>query len=309
MSRIRIRNLQFRYAGPAGFRLAIASLDVDPGECVAVVGPSGSGKTTLLNLLAGTLLPSGGEIGVGETRVDRLSETGRRHFRGEQVGQVFQAFELLDYLTVEENVLLPRRIDPAARVDAAAWQRAGELLATVGLVDKAVQRPSRLSHGERQRVAMGRAIVREPRVFLLDEPLSNLDAKLRVQMRTEIARLQRRLGTTTIYVTHDQTEAMTLGDRVAVLRRGEVLQIGTPRQLYEQPANLFVAGFIGNPAMNLIDGEVSGRVFRAPHTEIPVTNAPEGAMTLGLMTSSTGRLGPRELDGDIRSPNESSIAT
>ena len=225
MSRIRIRNLQFRYAGPAGFRLAIASLDVDPGECVAVVGPSGSGKTTLLNLLAGTLLPSGGEIGVGETRVDRLSETGRRRFRVEQVGQVFQAFELLDYLTVEENVLLPRRIDPAARVDAAAWQRAGELLATVGLVDKAVQRPSRLSHGERQRVAVCRALLNRPKLLLADEPTGNLDQDNKQNVVDLLVEQARAHDSTLLMVTHDRS---LLGSFARVIDFEELAVGGSP---------------------------------------------------------------------------------
>ena len=205
MSRIRIRNLEFRYAGPAGFRLAIAGLEVDPRACVAIVGPSGSGKTTLLNLLAGTLLPSTGEIEVGETRVGGLPESARRQFRVGQVGQVFQAFELLEYLTVEENVLLPRLIDPAARVDAGARQRARELLATVGLADKTGQRPTRLSHGERQRVAVCRALLNRPKLLLADEPTGNLDQENKQNVVDLLVEQARSHGSTLLMVTHDRS--------------------------------------------------------------------------------------------------------
>ena len=205
MSRIRIRNLEFRYVGPAGFRLAIAGLEVGPGACVAIVGPSGSGKTTLLNLLAGTLLPSVGEIEVGGTRVDSLPEAQRRQFRLRQVGQVFQAFELLEYLTVEENVLLPRLIDPAARLDAAARQRARGLLATVGLADKGGQRPARLSHGERQRVAVCRALLNSPKLLLADEPTGNLDQDNKQNVVDLLVEQAKMHESTLLLVTHDRS--------------------------------------------------------------------------------------------------------
>ena len=224
MSRVRIRDLQFRYSGPAGFRLSIAGLEVEPGECVAIVGPSGSGKTTLLNLLAGTLLPWRGEIEIGEIRVDGLSESERRRFRVEQVGQVFQAFELLDYLTVEENILLPRLIDPAASVDAGARQRAQELLATVGLADKAGQRPSRLSHGERQRVAVCRALLNRPSLLLADEPTGNLDQENKQNVVDLLVEQARSHGSTLLMVTHDRS---LLGSFARVLDFNE-LAVGAP---------------------------------------------------------------------------------
>lgn len=205
MSRIHVRDLAFRYAGPAGFQLLVPGLEIDAGECVAVVGPSGSGKTTLLNLLAGTLLPSRGVIEVGNTHVENLSETERRRFRVEQVGQVFQAFELLDYLTVEENVLLPRLIDPATRVDRSARDRANELLATVGLADKAGQKPTRLSHGERQRVAVCRALLNRPRLLLADEPTGNLDQDNKQNVVDLLVAQAHSHESTLLMVTHDRS--------------------------------------------------------------------------------------------------------
>ena len=211
MSRIGISDLEFRYSGPAGFRLAIPSMQVASGECVAIVGPSGSGKTTLLNLLAGSLLPLAGEILVGETRVNALTERDRRRFRVERVGQVFQAFELLDYLTVVENVLLPRLIDPSALLDAAVRRRAGELLASVGLAGKESQWPARLSHGERQRVAVCRALLNRPSLLLADEPTGNLDQENKqnvVDMLVEQARFH---GSTLLMVTHDRSLLKSFG--------------------------------------------------------------------------------------------------
>jgi multiple sugar transport system ATP-binding protein len=221
-----------------------ASFTVQDGEFFILVGPSGCGKSTLLNMIVGLEAPSSGEIRVDGKRLNELDPKDRN------MAMVFQSYAIYPHMSVRDNMAFPLKLAklPAQEIERRIT-KAAEILELGGLLER---RPRALSGGQRQRVAMGRAIVREPQVFLLDEPLSNLDAKLRVQMRTELARLQRRLGTTTIYVTHDQTEAMTLGDRIAVLRQGEVQQVGTPRELYTRPRNLFVAGFIGAPAMNFL---------------------------------------------------------
>jgi ABC-type sugar transport system ATPase subunit len=226
------------------------NLNIADGEFLVLVGPSGCGKTTALRMVAGLEEISEGKVSVGGRVVNRVPS------RDRDVAMVFQSYALYPHLSVRQNIgfgLTLRKLPKAEirkRVDAAAK--------TLGLEDYLDRRPRNLSGGQRQRVAMGRAIVREPQAFLMDEPLSNLDAKLRVQMRAEIARIQRDLGVTTIYVTHDQTEAMTLGDRVAVMKKGELQQVAPPQELYDRPANLFVAGFIGSPAMNLLQGELSG---------------------------------------------------
>ena len=226
------------------------NLNIADGEFLVLVGPSGCGKTTALRMVAGLEEISEGRVSVGGRVVNRVPS------RDRDVAMVFQSYALYPHLSVRQNIgfgLTLRKLPKAEirkRVDAAAK--------TLGLEEYLDRRPRNLSGGQRQRVAMGRAIVREPQAFLMDEPLSNLDAKLRVQMRAEIARIQRDLGVTTIYVTHDQTEAMTLGDRVAVMKKGELQQVAPPQELYDRPANLFVAGFIGSPAMNLLQGELSG---------------------------------------------------
>jgi putative ABC transport system ATP-binding protein len=205
VSRIHVLDIEFRYPGPRGFQLAISELQTEAGECAAIVCPSGSGKTTLLNLLAGTLLPQRGELFVGDTCVNRLADKERRRFRIGQIGQVFQAFELLEYLTVEENVLLPRVIDPAAPVDKPAKQRAAELLSTVGLADKAGQRPSRLSHGERQRVAVCRALLNRPSLLLADEPTGNLDQENKQHVVDLLVEQAHSHGSGLLMVTHDRS--------------------------------------------------------------------------------------------------------
>jgi multiple sugar transport system ATP-binding protein len=224
------------------------NLDVADGEFVVLVGPSGCGKTTLLRMLAGLEEISEGEIRIAGDVVNDLDA------RDRDVAMVFQNYALYPHYDVRQNIgfgltvrKMPRR-EVRRRVEAIAR--------VLGLYDLLKRKPRQLSGGQRQRVAMGRAIVREPRAFLMDEPLSNLDAKLRVQMRAEISRIQRELNATTIYVTHDQVEAMTMGDRVAVLRQGDLQQTDAPQLLYDQPANLFVASFIGSPAMNLVEAEV-----------------------------------------------------
>jgi multiple sugar transport system ATP-binding protein len=231
------------------------SLEVADGELVTLVGPSGCGKSTLLRMIAGLE-----EISSGELRIDgvRVNDTPARE---RNLAMVFQSYALYPHLSLFENIAFPLRL--ARRPEEEVRRRVrevAELLQLAGLE----RRPAELSGGQRQRVAMGRAIVRHPRAFLFDEPLSNLDAKLRGHRRTEIARLQRTLGVTTVYVTHDQTEALTLGQRVAVLRAGTLQQVAPPRELYERPANLFVAGFIGTPPMNFLPARVESGAARLP---------------------------------------------
>src|SRR5438067_4856831 len=229
------------------------TLDVADGEFMILVGPSGCGKTTALRMVAGLEKPTSGTIAIGDRVVNGLSA------RDRDVAMVFQNYALYPHMTVRRNLAYPlrQRHTPAPEVD----RRVAEISAMLGLDDLLKRRPAQLSGGQRQRVAMGRALVREPKVFLLDEPLSNLDAKLRVQMRSELKRLHARLQVTTIYVTHDQVEAMTLGDRIAVLSWGRIQQLGAPQDIYEHPANVFVAGFIGSPPMNLLRGTArAGRV-------------------------------------------------
>jgi multiple sugar transport system ATP-binding protein len=221
------------------------NLDVHDGEFVVFVGPSGCGKTTALRMIAGLEEVSEGEIRIGERVVNDLQP------RDRDVAMVFQNYALYPHMTVAENIGFALRMRKMSKEEARP--RIQETARILGLVDHLDRKPRQLSGGQRQRVAMGRAIVREPQVFLMDEPLSNLDAKLRVQMRAEISRIQRHLNVTTVYVTHDQVEAMTMGDRVAVLRRGLLQQFEPPQRLYEQPANLFVASFIGSPAMNMLE--------------------------------------------------------
>jgi multiple sugar transport system ATP-binding protein len=243
---------------------------IDDGEFVVLVGPSGCGKSTLLRMIAGLENITGGEISIGERVVNRLPPKER------DVAMVFQNYALYPHMTVADNMAfsMKLRAAPQNEIDARV-NRAAEIL---GLTQLLGRFPRQLSGGQRQRVAMGRAIVRDPQVFLFDEPLSNLDAKLRVQMRTEIKELHQRLKTTTIYVTHDQIEAMTMADKIVVMHDGLVEQIGTPLELYDQPANQFVAGFIGSPAMNFLKGKVKVNgtaAFEGPNGVIlPLASAP-----------------------------------
>jgi multiple sugar transport system ATP-binding protein len=226
------------------------NLDIADGEFLVLVGPSGCGKTTALRMVAGLEEISEGEVRIGDRVVNRVPS------RDRDVAMVFQSYALYPHLSVRDNIGfgLSLRKTPKDQIR----KKVEEVAEVLGLTDHLDRKPRNLSGGQRQRVAMGRAIVREPRAFLMDEPLSNLDAKLRVQMRAEIARIQRDLGVTTVYVTHDQTEAMTLGDRVAVIKKGELQQVAPPQELYDRPLNLFVAGFIGSPAMNLLQGTLTG---------------------------------------------------
>ncbi|MGY1858429.1 ABC transporter ATP-binding protein [Modestobacter sp. SYSU DS0290] len=232
------------------------SLDIADGEFMILVGPSGCGKSTLLRMIVGLEDITSGDMVIGGKRVNDLAP------RERNLSMVFQNYALYPHLTVFENIAFPLRLSKVD--DAEVQKRVNEAADVLELHEHLERKPANLSGGQRQRVAMGRAIVRQAEAFLFDEPLSNLDAKLRGQMRTEIARLQRRLGITTVYVTHDQTEAMTLGDRVCVLRKGRIQQVASPRELYEQPVNLFVAGFIGSPPMNFLPATLENRTLTTP---------------------------------------------
>ena len=237
-------------------------LHVDDGEFVVLVGPSGSGKTTALRMLAGLEEVDAGSIWIGARDVTDVAPKRR------DVAMVFQNYALYPYLTVEANIGFPLKV--AGVKKAERLRRVHEVADLLELTGFLHRKPGQLSGGQRQRVAMGRAIVRQPQAFLLDEPLSNLDAKLRVGMRASLAQLHRRLGVTTVYVTHDQTEAMTLGQRVAVMRSGQILQCDRPQALYARPANLFIAAFIGSPAMNLVEAAVAGDRLRFGQFTVPV---------------------------------------
>jgi multiple sugar transport system ATP-binding protein len=231
--------------------LAVDSLDlmINEGEFMVFVGPSGCGKTTALRMVAGLEEISEGTISIGDRVVNDVSPKDR------DIAMVFQTYALYPHMTVEENLAFGLQLRKLSKAEIA--RKVLTAAKTLGLEEFLQRKPRALSGGQRQRVAMGRAIVRDPSVFLMDEPLSNLDAKLRVQMRAEIHKLQRELGVTTIYVTHDQTEAMTMGDRIAVMRSGHLQQVDTPERVYERPANQFVAGFIGSPAMNMVTARLT----------------------------------------------------
>ncbi|HSN05048.1 MAG TPA: ABC transporter ATP-binding protein [Nitrospira sp.] len=306
MAEVRLEGLRKRFDGPDIVRGL--TVTVRDGEFFAVVGPSGCGKSTLLHLLAGLESPTGGRILFDGRDVTALAPQHR------DVALVFQSYALYPHMTVEENLAFPLRVGPRrGRLDRAGIagevRRIAELLGLTDLLDR---RPRELSGGQRQRVALGRALIRKPRVFLLDEPLSNLDARLRTGMRTELRRLHDQLKITMIYVTHDQTEAMTLADRVAVLHDGTLEQLGTPKELYDAPANVFVAGFIGQPAMNMIDAVVHGGILAADPFRIPLPadwpHRVEGsALTLGIrpehirVSRPSGRAGSGMIaDGTVR---------
>jgi multiple sugar transport system ATP-binding protein len=249
---------------PDGFEaVKEMNLEVRDGEFMILVGPSGCGKSTALRMIAGLEDISEGDLVIGGERVNDLEP------RDRDIAMVFQNYALYPHMTVRQNMGFALKL---AKVDPAEIDRkVSEASEILELNQHLERKPANLSGGQRQRVAMGRAIVRDPKCFLMDEPLSNLDAKLRVQMRTQVARLQRQLGTTMVYVTHDQTEAMTLGDRVAVMRAGLIQQVDTPKRLYEDPANLFVAGFIGSPSMNFVTGHLDGDKVRMPFGDAPLS--------------------------------------
>jgi multiple sugar transport system ATP-binding protein len=263
MAEIRFQNITKRYGD--GFEaVKDMNLEIDDGEFLILVGPSGCGKSTALRMVAGLEDITDGELTIdGEVVNDKAP-------KDRDIAMVFQSYALYPHMTVRENMAFPLKL---AGVDKGeADRRVTEAAKVLDLEQHLDRKPAHLSGGQRQRVAMGRAIVRDPKAFLMDEPLSNLDAKLRVQMRAEVSRLQDRLGTTTVYVTHDQTEAMTLGDRVAVMRAGVLQQVDTPKVLYERPANLFVAGFIGSPSMNFFSGRVDGDCVEIPFARLPLSD-------------------------------------
>ena len=257
-------------------------LEIQDGEFLVLVGPSGCGKSTSLRMLAGLEDVNSGRIFIGDKDVTDVQPKNR------DIAMVFQNYALYPHMTVRENMGFALKIAGTPKAEIA--QRVEEAARILDLEPYLDRKPKALSGGQRQRVAMGRAIVRKPQVFLMDEPLSNLDAKLRVQTRTQIASLQRELGVTTVYVTHDQTEALTMGDRIAVLAGGLLQQVGTPQEMYERPANEFVAGFIGSPAMNLGKFKVEGNVAKLGTAEVPLSQATldamvpedEGMITIGF---------------------------
>src|ERR671912_91826 len=255
MASIEMKNIVKQWGGvpPA---VNDVSLDIADGEFMILVGPSGCGKSTLLRMIVGLEDITSGDMVIGGKRVNDLAP------RDRNLSMVFQNYALYPHMTVYENIAFPLRLSKTP--DDEVRRRVTEAADVLELKEHLERKPANLSGGQRQRVAMARAIARQAEAFLFDEPLSNLDAKLRGQMRTEISRLQRRLGITTVYVTHDQTEAMTLGDRVCVLRKGKIQQVASPRELYENPCNLFVAGFIGSPPMNFLPATIEGTSVKLP---------------------------------------------
>ncbi|MDX3239409.1 sn-glycerol-3-phosphate ABC transporter ATP-binding protein UgpC [Streptomyces sp. ME03-5709C] len=269
MAEITLEGVTKRYPDGA-VAVRDVSLTIADGEFVILVGPSGCGKSTTLNMIAGLEDITEGTLRIGGRVVNDKAPKDR------DIAMVFQSYALYPHMTVRQNMGFALRLAGADKaVIKEKVEEAARVLDLTGHLDR---KPANLSGGQRQRVAMGRAIVREPKAFLMDEPLSNLDAKLRVQMRTQIARLQRRLGTTTVYVTHDQTEAMTLGDRVVVMRGGVVQQTGSPQELYDRPRNLFVAGFIGSPAMNFLPATVEQDRLRTPLGDLPLDDRLRAAL-------------------------------
>ncbi len=262
----------------AGQRPAVDSLDLDiaDGEFLVLVGPSGCGKSTTLRMLAGLEPIDEGSVYIGDTDVTMLPP------RQRDIAMVFQSYALYPHMTVGENIGFHLKIKKVPKAEIA--DRVKQAAKLLDLEDYLDRKPAKLSGGQRQRVAMGRAIVRQPKVFLMDEPLSNLDAKLRVQTRTQIAALQRRLGVTTVYVTHDQVEAMTMGDRVALLKDGVLQQCASPRELFTRPVNLFVAGFIGSPAMNLLPATLSEQGATFGDLTLAMTPGMRGAATTSDVT-------------------------
>jgi multiple sugar transport system ATP-binding protein len=259
MSDIVLDHITKRY--PDGYEaVKDMNLEIEDGEFVILVGPSGCGKSTALRMIAGLEDISEGELKIGGEVVNERAPKDR------DVAMVFQNYALYPHMSVRENMGFALKLAKAPKEEIN--RKVEEAARVLDLTDHLDRKPAQLSGGQRQRVAMGRAIVRDPAAFLMDEPLSNLDAKLRVQMRTEVARLQSQLGTTTVYVTHDQTEAMTLGDRVAVMRAGRLQQVGSPSDLYANPLNLFVAGFIGSPAMNFMSAQIDGDKVRLPFGDV-----------------------------------------
>jgi multiple sugar transport system ATP-binding protein len=291
MAGISFREATRRYAGTNAAAVSGLDLEINDGEFMVLVGPSGCGKSTTLRMLAGLELVDSGEIYIGDREVSQLPPAAR------DIAMVFQNYALYPHMTVGDNMGFALRMAKVPKPERDRKVRdAAKLL---GLEEYLDRKPKQLSGGQRQRVAMGRAIVREPSVFCMDEPLSNLDAKMRVRTRTDIASLQRELGVTTVYVTHDQVEAMTMGDRVAVMNEGVLQQVDTPLALYDRPANLFVAGFIGSPQMNLLDGVIDDGVVRIGGYALADTPGEwprNGRVTIGVRPEAW-RIVPAEEDG------------
>jgi len=261
MAEVELDHIWKRY--PDGFEaVKDMELDIRDREFMILVGPSGCGKSTALRMMAGLEDITEGELRIGGERVNDLEP------RDRDIAMVFQNYALYPHMTVRENMGFALKLAKTPKEEIN--RKVEEAAKILDLGQHLDRKPANLSGGQRQRVAMGRALVRDPKLFLMDEPLSNLDAKLRVQMRTEVSRIQQRLGTTTVYVTHDQTEAMTLGDRVAVMRAGIVQQVASPKLLYEDPVNLFVAGFIGSPSMNFLPGRIDGETVHLPMGDVPI---------------------------------------
>ena len=272
------------------------NLEIADREFLVLLGPSGCGKTTTMRMIAGLEDPSSGTITIGDRVVNKLEPKDR------DVAMVFQSYGLYPNMTVYENIRFPLKVRKVAKTEHdARVRRAADMVELGPLLDRL---PRELSGGQRQRVALARAIVRQPTVFLMDEPLSNLDAKLRVSTRAQIKHLQHELAVTTVYVTHDQIEAMTLADRVVVMNRGVIQQVGTPTEIYDTPANIFVAGFIGSPAMNLIDGAIEDGVFQAEGLRIEgLAASHSGAVTLGFRAEDAALDPEAERDGaQLRAP-------
>jgi len=298
MAAITVRGLTRRFPGadrPAVDRL---DLEVESGELLVFVGPSGCGKSTALRMIAGLDAPDAGSISIGGRDVSRVPPQDR------DVAMVFQGYALYPHMTVREIMAFPLKMRGTPPADRA--RRVDEVAGMLGLGKLLDRRPGELSGGERQRAAMGRAIVRSPKVFLFDEPLSNLDAALRAELRVELAALVRRIGTTSIYVTHDQVEAMTMGDRIAVLRAGELQQIGPPRAIYQDPENLFVASFLGTPSINQIEVTAEDGRYQADGVSLPLpagidppARAVAGVRPEHLRVLAAGESAPVELEGRV----------
>jgi multiple sugar transport system ATP-binding protein len=287
MSSISLKDVTKRY-GDGYEAVKHMDLDIEDGEFMILVGPSGCGKSTALRMVAGLEDISEGDLNIGGERVNDKAPKDR------DIAMVFQNYALYPHMTVRENMGFALKL--AKVPDEEIRRKVEDAAKTLDLTEHLDRKPSNLSGGQRQRVAMGRAIVREPSVFLMDEPLSNLDAKLRVQMRTEVARIQQRLGVTTIYVTHDQTEAKTLGDRVAVMRAGVLQQVASPRELYDDPVNLFVAGFIGSPAMNFFPATVEGDRLKLPMGEVALPDHLREALSHGAPKDLIAGLRPGDME-------------
>lgn len=302
---VRLDNVSKTYPGGAR-AVRGASLEIDDGQMVVLVGPSGCGKSTLLRVIAGLEDVTEGDVWIGGVRVNDMPPAER------DIAMVFQNYALYPHMTVRQNLSFGLKMRHVAKDEIA--RRVAEMAETLSLADLLERKPGQLSGGQRQRVALGRAIVRQPRVFLFDEPLSNLDAKLRVHTRTEFARLHQRLRTTTVYVTHDQTEAMTLGERIIVMDEGVIQQVDKPMNLYHRPANLFVAGFIGSPAMNFFKGRVEAGGFRSGEVVVPLEGRETEAGPTALGNGANGGevvLGVRPedflLDAEAENATEATI--